>query len=349
MRNYVLRLILLILALWCQFSYAQDPQLSLFYALPTALNPAFAGGSHHHRVMVHHRDQWPANDARYTTSYASFDTYFAKQKLGIGGVVMSDNQGFATLKTTTFEAIASYELNLTNKLTFRPGLSLGFGQKKLADGLTYNDQFNEVTGFSGKPSNESFPTSRILYPEVGTGFLLYTSNFWVGLSGKHLNMPSMSFLGNGPDSRLPLSYNFHAGIKIPLIHTPHMAYLEDERDISITPVIHYKGQGKADQLDLGLYGIYDQLLIGAWFRGLPLIKSYNRIPNTESMVLMAGWNFGEVTLTYSYDLQASKLRGYTNGAHEINLTYIFQKKHKSGHAPMKRLPCPNLHHPHKHH
>jgi type IX secretion system PorP/SprF family membrane protein len=333
------------------FINAQDPQLSLFYAFQPYLNPGFTGGAHHNRAMLHFRNQWPSNEAKYTTFATSFDTYFAHKKVGVGGILMYDNQGFGTLNTYSFDIQAAYEIHLDKEWSLRPGLSLGIANKRLAEGLTYSQQFNDITGFdASRASGEVFPTYSTFYPSVGSGAVLYNKRLWVGFSGKHLNYPSMSFLGNGPNSRLPANFNFHTGYKIPLVHEPHMAYLEDERDISITPVLHYKSQGKSDQVDIGIYTIYDQLLLGLWYRGIPILKQYKPGErNNESLVFMAGWNYEGWTLSYAYDATISKLRGYTAGAHEINLTYVFQKKHKYGHPPLKALPCPNLHHPYKHH
>ncbi|MFQ3575429.1 MAG: type IX secretion system membrane protein PorP/SprF [Cytophagales bacterium] len=345
--------LLFLLTILCSTTvvYSQDPQLSLFYAFQPYLNPAFAGGAHHHRTMMHFRNQWPSNEAKYTTYATSFDTYFAHKKVGLGGILMYDNQGFGTLNTYSIDIQSSYEINLDKKWTLRPGLSLGIGNKRLADGLTYSQQFTDITGFeASRASGEAFPSYSVLYPTVGAGGVLYSNRMWVGISGKHLNYPNISFLGQGPNSKLPANFNFHAGYKIPLVHEPHMAYLQDERDISVTPVLHYKAQGKSDQSDAGVYLTYDQLLLGIWYRGIPLLKQYERgEKNNESFVFMGGWNIDGLTISYAYDATISKLTGYTAGAHEINLTYIFQKKHKHGHPPLKVLPCPNLHHPNKHH
>ena len=339
------RISLLLTMLLCgSVTLAQDPQMSLFYALPTYLNPAFAGGAHHHRAIAHYRMQWPKNDARYSTFFASYDTYFADKKLGLGGVVMSDNQGSGTIKTNDFNLIGSYEIDISQRFAIRPALSLGLANRQVDDNLTYGNQYNAY-GLTSNGSGENFDKYSVLYPDVGAGALFYDHKFWFGVSAKHLNMPNNSFLQNS-SNRLPINLNFHTGIKIPLVHKEHISYLEEERDISITPVAHYKMQGKSDQFDLGLYTIYDKLLLGVWYRGLPLIKRYDkREPNNEGFVFMTGYNFGEVTFSYAYDATISKLVGYTNGAHEINITYIFKKHHKSVKI-MKRLPCPNLNHPH---
>ena len=326
---------------------AQDPQLSQYYAFQTYLNPALAGGTHNKRAMMHYRLQWPTNQSRYSTFFASYDTYLAKQKLGLGAILMSDNQASGTIKTTDLQLQASYELTVNDQWTFRPGLQLGIAQRQLSDDFRYPSQVSSTTQQYDptQGTGENLQQSKI-YPDVSAGGILYNRQFWLGLTTKHINSPNQSFIGDV--SRLPLQWDIHTGIKIPLVKHEFTNYLEDVRDISISPVFNYKAQGKSDQVDLGFYLIYDQLLLGSYYRGIPWLKRYQDYQNNEAVIAMIGWNYNGLTVSYSYDITVSRLHGYTGGAHEMNLSYIIFTKHKEGHKPMKRLPCPNVHHPYHH-
>jgi deoxyxylulose-5-phosphate synthase len=111
--------------------------------------------------------------------------------------------------------------------------------------------------------------------------------------------------------------------------------------VSITPTLHYKFQGKSDQLDIGLYSMYHQIIVGAWYRGLP-IKRYETFYNNESIVGLAGYKWHNMSLTYSFDFTLSSLTSVgTGGGHELNLTYIFGKRLGTK-KPSKRMPCPNF-------
>ncbi len=130
------------------------------------------------------------------------------------------------------------------------------------------------------------------------------------------------------------------GYKIYLKEKRYLAYLEKEKEVSITPTIHYKAQGKSDQADIGVYFIYDQLMAGVWYRGLPF-KKYPSFQNSESLVVLLGWKYQSFSFGYSYDFTVSKLQTIgSGGAHELNITYVYHKSKK--YKPMKRLPCPSF-------
>jgi type IX secretion system PorP/SprF family membrane protein len=320
---------------------SQDVQYSQFYSSPLYLNPAFAGSSHHHRFITHNRWQWPMLDAKYNTYSVSADTYFNHYRSGAGLIITHDRQGNASITSTDIQALYSYELHVHEKYTFRAGVQAGYLSRYLDYGdKRFTDQHSNQGYDANTPSGEGILTPRKNMLDLGVGGLFYSQHLWLGLSAHHINQPNQSFSSDNP-SRLPVRYSLVGGYKIPLVHPKHMAYLEDEKDISVTPTFLYKFQGKSDQIDFGLYGQYDQLLVGIWYRGIPF-KNYNSFQNNESMAAQVGWHFDNFSVAYSYDFVVSKLTGATpRGAHELNLTYIIVKHHK-GAKPMKRLPCPHF-------
>src|SRR5688572_20399902 len=74
-------------------SQGQDIQFSQFYGSPLYLNPAFTGGAHNYRAILHQRLQWPGLEAKYSTSLFSADGYFNDYKSGLGLVFFKDTQG----------------------------------------------------------------------------------------------------------------------------------------------------------------------------------------------------------------------------------------------------------------
>lgn len=317
---------------------AQDVQFSQFYANQIYLGPQFAGGSHAPRGVFHQRLQWPNADAKYTTSFFSFDNFAQKYNSGYGVYFMQDYQGPNTINQSELQLQYSYELHLGRTTTFRAGFQLGMLSKVVDFGdLRFVHQYTDK-GFDGT-DNGYGGKDRINMADVGTGGLFYTKNFWFGFTGKHLNRPTQAFLGNG--ERWPAHFSFVTGYKIPLKHPKHMAYLEDEKDISITPTIHYKFQGKADQLDFGFYGTYDQMIMGMWYRGIPFKKYGKEFHNSESVVLLGGWRYKNYTIGYSYDIIIRLREARPRGAHELILTYTHHK-HQKKRKPMRRMPCPNI-------
>ncbi len=323
-----------------QWLVAQDIQFSQFYAVPMYLNPAFAGSGHNFRGTLHQRLQWPKLDAKFNTSFFSADGFSHRYRSGFGIMAIQDYQGSSVISSSQVGLQYAYEVHLSSELTVRAGLGADFLSRSLDySTLKFPSQFNDSTGYSGFGNNLENPRKNMV--SLGSGLVLYSKRFWSSIAASHMNQPNQSFVGGV--SRLPLKMSFTAGYKIPLKESKQMAYLEEEqKDVSITPTAHYKFQGKSDQLDIGLYGIYDKVIAAVWYRGIP-IKNYDKkLPNNESMVIIAGFMSGSFSFTYSYDFTVSKLaQSRTGGSHEINLTYI-HKHHPKTVKPMRRLPCPNF-------
>lgn len=333
-------LIVLFFSFWSTLN-AQDVQFSQFYAVPLYQNPAFAGSAHAARGIVHQRFQWLSLDANFRTFFASGDFYLPNQRSGIGFYALRDWQGGSTLNTTEIALLYSYELPVSSKYSIRMGLQGSANYRSLDySQFRYPGEFTDSTGYQGSSGLGPNGQDTKLYPDVSTGGVFYGDNLWVGISAHHLNSPSQGFVA-GTDN-LPIKVAFTGGYKIPIaMRSRSMAYVGDEREFTITPTFHYKFQGKSDQLDLGLYFIYNQLLFGTWYRGLPIKKYEQGLANNESVIFNIGWRYKQWTAGYSYDLVVSQLTQARNGgAHEINLTYIHfvEKKHK----PMRRLPCPSF-------
>jgi type IX secretion system PorP/SprF family membrane protein len=336
------------LFLWLSSS-AQDIQFSQFYSANIYQNPAFAGASHYSRFMAHSRLQWPKlnkiepNGGKFFTYMGAFDTYLPKYKSGIAFMALRDEIGLNRINTTEFHAMYSYEVDINNRFTFRPGIQLGIAQRNYDyQNLLFPRELDD-NGLNGVNYNPNFGTQKI-YPDVSAGFLFYDNAFWVGYSAHHINSPNIATVGI---SKLPVIHDITGGYKI-ILHTKSTLNYRtsDKVEVSITPTVHYKFQGKADQVDAGVYGIFDWFLAGIWYRGIPF-KKYEKLKyiNNESMVAQVGYRWDRFTVNYSYDFVVSKLGGIrqTGGAHEINITYIFKPHVRIGPSkPTKRLPCPDF-------
>jgi type IX secretion system PorP/SprF family membrane protein len=317
----------------------QDIQFSQFYNVPTYQNPAFAGSAHALRAIAHSRLQWPGLEANFNTAFLGVDHYFHKYNSGVGVYFLSDWTGKSSISTKELHLQYSYDLPISDSYSIRAGLQAGGVYRSVKySGLTFPNQWDNQ-GYLGDSSFSA--NDALFYADLGSGALLYGEKLWVGFSAHHLNMPNQSVYGD--IARLPIKFAFTGGYKIPINSSGHhMAYMHDAPSVSITPTFHYKAQGKSDQLDLGLYGEYNMLLAGVWYRGIPL-KNYDvRYINNESLVLMLGMKYQDIAISYSYDITVSRLNAARpGGAHELNITYI-HSKHQKKHKPMKRLPCPSF-------
>lgn len=338
--KYICSTSLFLLCLSCiSVVKSQDIQFSQFYNVPTYQNPAFAGSAHALRGIAHSRLQWPGLDANFNTAFVGVDHFFSKYNSGVGAYFLSDWTGKSSISTKELHLQYSYNLPVSETYSVRAGLQVGGAYRSLNyNGLTFPNQWDN-TGYLGDSTYG--PKDALFYADLGAGALLYGDRIWGGLAVHHLNTPNQSIYGDV--ARLPMQIALTGGYRIPInASSHHMAYMHDAPSASITPTFHYKAQGKSDQLDLGLYGEYNMLLAGVWYRGIP-IKNYDvKYLNNESMVLMIGFKYMDIAMAYSYDITVSRLNdARPGGAHELNLTYI-HSKHKKKHKPMKRLPCPSF-------
>ena len=324
-------------------AWAQDAQFSQFYSTSVYNNPAFVGGGFYSRLVLHQRLQWPKLDAKYLTTYASYDKYFPDYQSGVGVYFFHDVQGSNDVRSTEFALQYAYQLHINKKYSLRTGyqVSMVSRYQDYAD-VTFLNQYDE-DGFIQGSTNDLPSGDRVFYADLSFGGILYSDELWAGLGIHHLNTPNQSLLDT--HSPLPMKWSFMLGYRIPLKGTGSkgMNYSgSTQAEISIRPIVHYKFQGKADQLDAGVYFQYDHLITGIWYRGIPT-KRENANQNNESMIFMIGWKkFKAMELRYSYDLTLSKLRAAnTGGAHEISLAFLIHKAFNN--KPMKRLPCPSHH------
>ncbi|MBC7921037.1 MAG: type IX secretion system membrane protein PorP/SprF [Ferruginibacter sp.] len=324
---------------------AQDPQYSQFYAAPLYLSPAFAGSALAPRVVVNYRNQWPSLEASYVTYSASFDYYFPRAKSGVGLLVTRDVQGFGKFQNTDIGAQYAYQLELSDEWAFRAGLQASYVLRGLNYyGLTFGNQYTSK-GFDpsrpGEPSNYENKG----YVDLSSGGLLFSQRFYVGFSAHHMNRPNQSFTGDV--SPLPMKSTITAGVNIPLDKKTKrgLKISKNEREVSFSPALLYKRQGKFSQLDAGAYFTYEPLVVGLWYRGIPLLKSsLEGLNNHDAAIFLVGFKNNNLSLGYSYDLTISSLTPSTGGSHEISIAYLFPQSPKRRKMPRsaRRLPCPKF-------
>jgi type IX secretion system PorP/SprF family membrane protein len=152
-----------------------------------------------------------------------------------------------------------------------------------------------------------------------------------------------------------MKLSLHAGYRIDLASLNKGVYID--KDISITPTLLYRMQGKSDQLDLGVYMNYEPITFGLWYRGVP-VKIYTargldqfdaptQFRSNDAVAFMMGIKKSQFSFVYSYDLTISSLaQRNTGGAHELSITYYIPtnfdySKNKPRYGRFGRIYCPN--------
>lgn len=320
---------------------AQDPQFSQFYAAPLYLNPAFAGNTQMSRAGINYRNQWPSINANFTTYSAYFDHFFDRINSGVGLIVTRDEEGVVGLRSTSVGAQYAYQLRLTDRLTFRPGVQVGVYNRNLNfDRLTFGDQWDPECQCFQNPTGEPPTGQSKTFLDLSFGGVLYSQNFWFGYSVFHLNEPNQSIVGE--QSRLPMKHSFHTGYKILLNTGYRKGYTKSGDERSISPTAQYKMQGGFQQLDLGVYTTLEPMVVGLWYRGIPFAAP-NGFSGSESLVLLVGYAYEKISIGYSFDFTLSDLGIRSGGAHELSISYVLSLTDpRRPPADKLRIPCPKF-------
>jgi len=319
---------------------AQDPEFSQYYACPLYLNPAFAGTSVDHRFIANYRNQWPNIPNAFNTYAFSYDYNLEQVKSGLGFLMLADEAGSAGLKSTQFNIQYSYKVTVAEKWMISSGLNFGFGFR----GMDYNRlvfyeqlQFDQDGVNLPPPSNLNLQNSN--YFDFGGGILAYNRKFWFGFSAAHLNRPNRSLIDE--DAAIPVKTTLHAGVRIPLYH----GMFKRDRVAALSPSFVYKRQGRFDQLDIGTYFLYEPVVLGLWYRGIPISQNVNDNISQDAIVVVLGFQLPNVELSYSYDMTVSELGPISGGAHELALKFKVDLATQTKTRKKERfIPCPTFGH-----
>ncbi len=332
MKQFIL--VILIILGFLQIN-AQDIQHSMFYTIPTFINPAFAGSEQATRVSLNHRRQWNHIDKGYQTSFFSLDHNFEKLKLGAGLYFVNDRQGIPPFVTNEGGIQISYGFNITSNLRCRLGIQTTLFQRRVdITNLTFPSQFDNSGNLIVPNNNESIPLDEMLTYDFSFGSLIYDENFWLSFSLNHFTQPENSFYKNiKQTSVLPMKINVFGGYKIDVTNNGN-----GEQYLSF--IANYKHQSRFDQFDIGcIYNINPEktgLFIGSFYRGIPYIKNYKRnLINQDAVILYTGISLSKAGLFfgYSFDYSISKLQNKSGNSHEISLIWIFNNKYDDHERP----------------
>ena len=315
---------------------AQDPQFSRFYSNALYMAPSFAGSTGQNRFALSYRDQWPNIKTGYQTYSASYDHFFDKLNSGTGVLFLQDRAGTGNLTTTNFSLLYTYDFRIRNTVHVRPGMSFSFTQRSINfDRLIWRDQMSAVGYAPSSGEVISFRNANDL--DFAVSGLVYSDNFWAGTAVDHLLHPNQSLYEQeySDDNRalLPTKVQVFGGWRIivkeqllrPIPTALQLAFL-------------YKNQAHYNQLDVGFYWNYAPLVLGIWYRGIPI---FNEISNNDAVVLLIGLQSKQYSIGYSYDFTTSNLIISSGGSHELSFAYTFSKPTKKR-RPRKMVPCPDF-------
>ena len=314
----------------------QDPQFSRFYSNALYMAPSFAGSTGDNRFALSYRNQWPSIEKGYQTYTVSFDHYFEKLRSGAGILFLRDVAGSGYLTTTNVSLLYNFDFKIQNTVHVRPGMAFTYTQRSIDfNKLVWRDQMSVVGNAPSSGEVVSFDNTDDL--DFTVSGLVYSEGFWMGTSVDHLLHPNQSLYeqeyAEDNQALLPTKVQVFGGWRI----------VVKEQLLRPTPTVLqlaflYKNQAHYNQLDLGFYWNYEPLVLGIWYRGIPV---FNELENNDAVVLLAGFKTDRYNIGYSYDFTTSKLFVATGGSHEISFSFTFNQPDKKR-RPRKMVPCPDF-------
>lgn len=323
----------------------QDVQLSQYYNAPLYLNPGFAGTGDNTRVGLNYRTQWRGIEKPFNSVSLWADHNIESYNSGIGLMYFRDVQGNSRLTTNEISLQYSYSINVNDDWVIKPGIQVGMVSRDANySSMIFADQLSSggATG-AGSADPLANGTKARVYGDVSAGGIAFNEHAWFGLSFHHLNRPNQAFT-EGDYIPLPIKFSAQGGYKFFLSgggKSKYKNYKNTDPEFSVTPTFLFKQQGQFSQLDLGAYVTYEPLMVGLWYRGIPVSKHATGLAGSEALVFMIGGYYQGFTLGYSYDYTISQLKG-AGSVHELALIYEFKPiKYKAKRG--RSAPCPKFH------
>lgn len=331
MRLVVLIASLVILTIGSAFG--QDTHFTQFYAAPTYLSPAFAGTTIQSRVSSNYRNQWPSIPGAFVAYNVAYDHYAPEIKSGFGILATHERAGSGALRSSSVSAQYAYEIRMSRELYFRPALQFTFSNRNINfNDLIFGDQLIRNNDPTTVEENVFEPVN---FFDMSSGGLFYSPKFWFGASLHHINQPNESLY---PDriGLLPRKFSLHGGYRFNAGSGGH--YRKSGKEIVVA--FNYKSQAEFSQLDLGAYLELDPLVLGVWYRGLPVKSNNLGYANQDAVAILAGIGTDRFRFAYSYDITVSQLSvGASGGAHEISIIYEWANKRNARLGKRRIVPC----------
>jgi type IX secretion system PorP/SprF family membrane protein len=317
-------LVIIVTILTSLKSFGQDPIYSNYFANPMNLNPAFAGNNHDGRAAMSYRLQWPGSSAFYNTFSLGFDKFFEPTNLAFGLNLLVDDAGKGTIRTNKVSGIVGYRVKVNNNTYIKGGIDLAYTRRTLAwDKLIFYDAIQLSGGLS--PGGTTFPSNEIdpnnfnrNLLDIGSGLLLFSDKYYIGIAGDHLNIPPEAFLSDKKQNYIgrPILFSLQAGYQFSLDR------LEIENYPSfVTPHFLLASQSGFTQLNFGVNGAWDLVTGGIGYRVSNITG--------DAVLFNVGLRWDNYRASYNFDFTTSNLTQNLGGAHEINVSYLIKTKNKS--------------------
>jgi len=282
------------------------------YAHRLFLNPAFTGLLSDYSVTAGYRSQWTGLEGGYSTQWLSGEYRFSQNKNAVGATFMNDRSAGGGYSRLEAGALYAYHTKLRQKLDFSAGMQVGYGSLRPGfQDLVFEDQLGS-NGTPQAPTAESFAYEQASYLTLTGGLLLFTNQFWLGLSAQRFNSPRV---GTFPENSISPLWQVHTGYRF---YLKNYFVQNTFHEVSVIPTVAYAQQSGFKRLDGSFYFVYTPITIGLTYSHLP---NQNNIPSAHTMGALAGVTHRGFKLGYGYRQNLSGAPVSLGPTHEISISF----------------------------
>jgi type IX secretion system PorP/SprF family membrane protein len=272
-------------------SYGQlEPVQSLYPYNLMYLNPAGTGISGKGSVFLWHRSQWMNFEGAPQTEMLSFE--YPLRNMAFGANIFYDTDGPMTRFTGSVNYAYLIEINFDTYLSL--GVNLGINRFGL-DASKINNKDPE-TFFDANQS--------VLGITSGIGATMYSERWYVGISSP--NVVPMKVVASGPNNstyflphvNLLGGFNYEISYNVVMLPSFVLRYAVDQ-PLSLDTSV--------------MFTFHDKITAGLSYRF-----------NSAYILLLSGKITDNLMIGYSFDMDATKIRKYNYGSHEVFLRYQFE-------------------------
>jgi type IX secretion system PorP/SprF family membrane protein len=270
----------------------QDPLYTQYMDNLLVVNPAFAGSKDVGVMLLVSRNQWVSFDGAPVTRSFSYNTPSRNRKIGLGFSVMYDKIG--PQKQTGVYFDYSYFLRVGEKYRLSMGLKTGVS--------FYRTSLTDLITITPDPIFEQDIYENFL-PNVGVGFYLYSDDTYFGLSVPKLIENTITREDYETDYVNKEEIHFY------LVGGKRFA-LDDELELKTSAMIQYVQNTPLTIQATAMLGLRQRFWLGGMVRfgdAFGIVTKFQAAP--------------KMLIGYSYDLTVSEINAFSNGTHEIMISY----------------------------
>jgi len=292
---------------------AQDGQFSQYDATQVILNPALTGMYENadFRMNTAVRSQWSSLSSSFVTTAFAYDMSIQK-RYGFGTYLNNYNMA-GIMNAFQTGATAAYNVSGGKaNHTLSVGLNLGLIYKKINDQqLVWDAQYDQGYFNTDLPSGEILQKGSRMMPEVSAGIAYRSTNGrkrvnpYGNFALFHVTTPDESIYRTAK-SDMPIRYMVNGGVRIEVMD-----------DIYLIPMGIYMRQGNDQLINAGM--LAEVSIMGSMY-SVVAGASY-RV--NDAIIAQVGLKHKMAMYRFSYDVNTSPLKAYTNrnGAFEFTVVY----------------------------